>query len=326
MSDLSAKNPAGKAPDGRIMSQQKFRLITRSDFDGLVCAVLLREMDMIEEVLFVHPKDMQDGKIPVTRHDITCNLPYQEGVHLCFDHHLSEFYRNEDRNNHILDPHADSAARVVYEYYGGRTRFRNISDDMMLAVDKADSAQFTEEEILDPQGWVLLSFIMDARTGLGRFRNFSVSNYQLMLNLVDICREYKDVNDILALPDVAERVALYEEHVEPYINQVHACSEKYDNLIVLDLREEDILYAGNRFMIYALFPDCDMSMHVMWGRQKQNTVFAVGKSIINRDSKVNVGKLMLEYGGGGHEAAGTCQIDNDKVPEIMVELIDKLTA
>ena len=167
---------------------------------------------------------------------------------------------------------------------------------------------------------------MDARTGLGRFRNFSVSNYQLMLNLVDICREYKDVNDILALPDVAERVALYEEHVEPYINQVHACSEKYDNLIVLDLREEDILYAGNRFMIYALFPDCDMSMHVMWGRQKQNRVFAVGKSIINRDSKVNVGKLMLEYGGGGHEAAGTCQIDNDKAPEIMVELIDKLTS
>ncbi|MBV8657104.1 MAG: exopolyphosphatase, partial [Burkholderiales bacterium] len=166
------------------MSSPKYRLITRSDFDGLVCAVLLKELDLIDDILFVHPKDMQDGKVEVSARDISTNLPYVPGIHLAFDHHLSETLRNEKRDNHIIIPAAPSAARVVYEYYGAKKAFPRVREDMMEAVDKGDSADFTADEILSPEGWVLLNYLMDARTGLGRFRDFRVSNYQLMMDLI----------------------------------------------------------------------------------------------------------------------------------------------
>lgn len=302
----------------------KYRLVTRSDFDGLVCAVLLKEMNMIDDIKFVHPKDMQDGKIEITERDITTNLPYVDGAHLVFDHHLSETIRNEKKENHIIDPNAMSAARVVYDYYGGAARFPKVSDEMMDAVDKADAAQFSVDEILQPKGWVLLNYLMDPRTGLGRFRTFRISNYQLMMELIDCCRDMT-IEQILAMPDVKARVDLYFEQEEQFKKQVERCRKVYDNLIVLDLREEEVIHAGNRFMIYAMYPQCNISIHVLWGFKKQNTVFAVGKSIVKRDSKTNVGELMLKYGGGGHTAAGTCQIDHDKAPEVLQELIDQIT-
>lgn len=308
------------------MSAEKFRLVTRSDFDGLVCAVLLKELDLIDDILFVHPKDMQDGKIAITQRDITTNLPYVPGAHLAFDHHLSETLRNSgERSNHIIHPEAPSAARVVYDYYGGKQRFPTISDDMMQAVDKADSAQFSREEILDPQGWVLLNYLMDSRTGLGRFRTFRVSNYALMMDLIDYCRDHS-IEEILALPDVRERVELYFEHAALAREQLLRCSTVHDNLLVLDLRDEETIYATNRFMVYALFPNTNISIHVLWGREKQNTVFATGKSILNRSSRTNIGELMLEYGGGGHENAGTCQVDNDLAEQVLGELITRITA
>lgn len=308
------------------MADEKFRLVTRSDFDGLVCAVLLNELDMIDDILFVHPKDMQDGKVPITNRDITTNLPYVAAAHLAFDHHFSETLRNDAQlNNHIIDAKAPSAARVVFDYYGGTTRFAGISDEMMQAVDKADSAEFSRDEILNPKNWVLLNYLMDARTGLGRFRSFRISNYQLMMDLIKYCRHH-GISDILTLPDVVERVELYMEHAPLAKEQIQRCSRIYDNLVVLDLREEETIYATNRFMIYALYPQCNVSIHVMWGLQKQNTVFATGKSIINRSSQTNIGELMLEYGGGGHENAGTCQIENNKVDEALRELALTITA
>jgi nanoRNase/pAp phosphatase (c-di-AMP/oligoRNAs hydrolase) len=303
----------------------KYRLVTRSDFDGLVCAVLLRKLELIEDIKFVHPKDMQDGKVAVSDRDITTNLPYVPGVYLAFDHHSSETLRVAPRDNHIIDPHAASAARVVYRHYGGKERFPEIPDEMMAAVDKADSAQFTEDEILNPKGWVLLNYIMDSRTGLGRFRDFRISNYELMMELIDACLELP-VERILEIPDVKDRVALYLEHREKHIEQVKRCATVHAKLVVLDLRKEEVIYAGNRFMIYALFPQCKISIHVMWGMKKQNTVFATGKSIIDRSSKTNIGEEMLEYGGGGHDAAGTCQVDNDKADVILKELIQKIAA
>jgi nanoRNase/pAp phosphatase (c-di-AMP/oligoRNAs hydrolase) len=306
------------------MSEGKFRLITRSDFDGLVCAVLLREMQLIDDILFVHPKDMQDGKIAVTPTDITTNLPYVPGVHLAFDHHASETVRNSIRGkNHIIDPHAPSAARVVYEYYGGKSRFPSISDDMMLAVDKGDSAQFTRDEILKPTDWVLLNYLMDARTGLGRFRNFRVSNYQLMMDLIAYCANHS-IQEILALPDVKERIDLYFDHEGRAKEQILRRSSLYQNVVVLDLREEDPIYACNRFMLYALFPEANVSIHVLWGLKKQNTVLATGKSILNKTCSSNIGELMLKYGGGGHEAAGTCQPENDQAERVLREVIDQL--
>jgi nanoRNase/pAp phosphatase (c-di-AMP/oligoRNAs hydrolase) len=303
----------------------KYRLVTRSDFDGLVCAVLLKKLDLIDEIKFVHPKDMQDGKIPITSRDISTNLPYVEGVHLAFDHHSSEAVRVGKRDNHVIDPHAASAARVVYRHYGGKERFPDIPEEMMEAVDKADSAQFSKDEILNPKGWVLLNYLMDARTGLGRFRDFQISNYDLMMKLIDACLHHS-VDEILEMPDVKERVDLYVQHEPRFREQIARCATVRGNLVVLDLRSEETIYAGNRFMIYALYPEVNISIHVMWGLKKQNTVFATGKSILNRTSKTNVGELMLAYGGGGHEAAGTCQIDNDKADAVLAELVAKINA
>jgi nanoRNase/pAp phosphatase (c-di-AMP/oligoRNAs hydrolase) len=196
---------------------------------------------------------------------------------------------------------------------------------MMEAVDKADSAQFAMADVLEPQGWTLLNFLMDARTGLGRFREFRVSNYTLMMELIDYCKAHT-IEEILALPDVKERVDLYFEQEPKFKRQLQRCATVHDNLVVLDLRQEDLIHAGNRFMIYAIFPDCNISIHVMWGLKQQNTVFATGKSIFNRTSKTNIGDLMLEYGGGGHVNAGTCQVANDQAETILQELITRITA
>jgi len=309
-----------------VNQEQRFRLVTRSDFDGLVCAVLLKELDLLDEIKFVHPKDMQDGLIHITGRDITTNLPYVPCVHLAFDHHLSETLRNPGGyDNYIIDPEAPSAARVVYNYYGGKDTFPSISDEMMEAVDKADSAQFTHKEILDPKGWVLLNYLMDSRTGLGRFREFRISNYILMMQLIGYCKQHT-VEEILELPDVRERRDLYFQHVEKAKEQIKRCSTVHGNLVVLDLRNEEIIYAINRFMIYALFPECNISIHVMWGLKKQNTVFAVGKSILDRSSRTNIGELMLGYDGGGHEAAGTCQINNERADDVLNVLISRINA
>lgn len=305
------------------MSDKKFRLVTRSDMDGLVCGTLLKYIGIIDEIVFVHPKDMQDGKINITQNDITTNLPYVDGVFLAFDHHFSETLRNEKRENHIIDPHAPSAAQVVYDYYGGADKFPSNFNEIMAASNKADAAQFSKEDILDPQGWDLLSFLMDSRTGLGRFREFSVSNYQLMMDLIDYCA-YHTIEEILQLSDVKERVDLYLKYKEEFEEQLHRCSTVHNNLIIIDYRGEDIIYPGNRFLIYALYPQTNISIHAVWGRDKQNVVYSTGKSIINKTSKTNVGELMLSYGGGGHKAAGGCQIDHDKADEVLAQLIKKI--
>lgn len=310
-----------------MTSPETFRLLTRSDMDGLVSAVLLKELGMLGSVEFHHPKDVQDGLVQVTERDIITNLPYVEGCGLCFDHHSSEERRLDGRPTpgYVLEPNAKSAARVVYEFCGGLSAFPKISLDMMEAVDRADSADFTRDDVLEPEGWALLSFLMDARTGLGRFHDFRISNYELMMQLIDRCRDMP-IDEILALPDVAERVELYFDQHERFMGQVERVAEVHDNLVVLDLRNEETIYAGNRFLVYALFPDCDISMHVMWGRERRNTVYTVGKSIFDRGNSVDIGDLMLRHGGGGHHAAGTCQGPNDTADQLKVELIDSILA
>lgn len=308
-------------------TERKYRLITRSDMDGLVCAVLLKEIGMLGEIVFAHPKDVQDGQVAVTERDILTNLPYVPGCGLCFDHHASESLRNSGQPTpgYILQPDAKSAARVVYDHFGGKARFDRISDEMMEAVDKADSAGFSREDVLEPKGWELLSFLMDARTGLGRFRDFRISNYQLMMTLIDCCRDMP-VEDILALPDVKERVDLFFAQHALFRAQIERVARVHDNLVVLDLREEETIYAGNRFVVYAMFPQCDLSLHVMWGREKLNTVYTVGKSIFDRGNPIPVGDLMLSYGGGGHHAAGTCQVPNEIAEATKQALIDQMVS
>jgi len=303
----------------------KYRLVTRSDFDGLVCAVLLRTLDMIDDITFVHPKDVQDGAVEVTDRDILTNLPYAPGAFMVFDHHHSEALRNPgEKTNHVIDPDAPSAARVIYDYFGGAERFPHISDELMRAVDQADSAQYEMSDIRDPQGWTLLNFLMDSRTGLGRFREFRISNYQLMMQLIDACIDHQEVDAILALPDVAERADLYRDCSLMFVEQLQRVSHVEGDVVIVDLRDEEDIHAGNRFMVYALYPEARVSVHIIWGRQRLNTVFACGKSILDRTSPVDIGEVMLRYGGGGHLAAGTCQIKHEDSERVLAEIITAL--
>jgi nanoRNase/pAp phosphatase (c-di-AMP/oligoRNAs hydrolase) len=301
----------------------KYRLLTRSDFDGLVCAVLLKELAIIDDIVFVHPKDMQDGTEKISGRDISTNLPYTEGIVLCFDHHESEVLRGEKRENHIIDPGAQSAARVVYDYYGGDKVFPGHFKDMLAAADKIDSAAFTVDEVMHPTGWILLGFITDSRTGLGRFRNFRISNYDLMMRLMELCRT-EPPDKILTLPDVVERIELYREHDDLARGQLKRCSRIDGEILITDFRQEETIYTGNRFTRYALYPETNISIQIMWGRNKKNTVIALGKSIFNKTARVNIGAVTLDFNGGGHENAGTCQVDNDKTDKVVEELLRRL--
>ena len=306
----------------------KKRLVTRSDFDGLVCAMILKELGKVDDIKFVHPKDVQDGKVDINSDDITTNLPFDARVGIAFDHHESELLRLKEQGidpagKYIIDPDAKSAARVVYDYYGGEAALPRISKELMEAVDKGDSAGFSRDEILDPKGWVLLNFIMDARTGLGRFHDFRISNYDLMMELIDYCVNHS-IDEVLEFPDVKERVDLYFEQQEKFKEQLKRIVKVDENVAIIDLRAEETIYAGNRFYVYAMYPETNISMHVAWGFKKQNTAVMIGKSIINKTSKVNIGDLCLEYGGGGHANAGTCQLDNDKVDGELPNIIARL--
>ncbi len=303
-----------------------YRLVTRSDFDGLVCAVLLKHLGLVDEIAFVHPKDVQDGVTEITDRDILTNLPYAPGAHLVFDHHHSEVIRVGEQANYVMDADAPSAARVVYDYYGGAQRFPDVSPELMRAVDQADSADYSLDEVLNPTGWTLLNYLMDSRTGLGQFRDFRISNYQLMMMLIDACTEHTEVDAILALPDVAERVELFTEQSVAFIEQLQRVSTPHGDVVVVDLRDEDVIHAGNRFMVYALFPDARVSVHLIWGRAKLNTVLAVGKSILDRTSPADIGAVMLRHGGGGHLAAGTCQVPHAQTEAVLADVLASVGA
>jgi nanoRNase/pAp phosphatase (c-di-AMP/oligoRNAs hydrolase) len=303
------------------------RLVTRSDFDGLVTAVLLKKLGMIEEIKFVHPKDMQDGTVSITENDILTNVPYVAGCGLWFDHHASEVKRSQEEKFEFKGDVriADSAARVVYDYYGGRDQFGAYFDNIMEGVDKADAAQFSGQDILNPQGWDLLSFIMDSRTGLGRYRDFRISNYQLMEKLVDLCL-HKNVEEIMRDEDVKERVERYFELDVPFREMLNKHTRIEGNVIVTDLRNVEQIYPGNRFLIYALHPEQNVSIWIVDGFQKQNCAIACGHSIVNRTCTVPVGYLMREFGGGGHEAAGTCQVTYENADATIGQIIARFNA
>ncbi|NQV99563.1 MAG: exopolyphosphatase [Rhodospirillales bacterium] len=305
------------------MADRKFRLVTRSDFDGVVCGTLLLELEMVESVFFAEPQDMQAGRIKITGNDIITNLPFVEGAHLCFDHHVSETQRLGASENRIIDPDAPSAARVVYRHYGGQKGFPNISTELMDAVDKADSAQYNEDEIMAPEGWTLLNFIIDPRTGLESVREFSIPKDELMERLMTYCR-HNPIEEILSLPDVVERVAAYNLNTEFGELQIERCSRLVGKAIVTDLRREDKIEMVNRFMIYALHPDAEVSINVTPGPVDGICSISIARSILNTGSDVNVGLLALEQGGGGHAGAGVCRVANDRVDQVVEDFIQRI--
>lgn len=299
------------------------RLVTRSDFDGLACGALLKELGLIDEWKFVHPKDLQDGIININENDILANVPFVEGCGMWFDHHSSETQRLGSKVKFKGESRiTDSAARVIYDYYDGDNKLPHFKE-MVKWVDKVDAGKLTVDEILNPKDWILLGFLMDPRTGLGRFRNFRISNYELMEDLMDACRT-QNIDEILANPDVKERIELYHEQTKRFKEMLEKHTTIHKNAILTDLRGVEDIYTGNRFYIYSLYPEQNISLWVVDGRGKLNAPIAVGHSVINRTSKTNVGDLLLKYGGGGHHQVGTCQVDYADADRVIKELIEKI--
>lgn len=299
------------------------RLITRSDFDGLVCAALLKEVGIIDHWKFAHPKDLQDGLVEVNEDDCLANVPYVEGCGLWFDHHSSEFERNELEGKYKGESRlTPSCARIIYEYYGGNERFSHFND-MMAAVDKVDSGNLTIDEVQNPKGWILIGFLMDPRTGLGRWRQFSISNYQLMEKLIDACRTM-DTEEILNLPDVKERIEVYFDQTTKFMDMVNSYTRIEKDVIITDLRGISPIYTGNRFLIYSMFPEQNISAWIVSGKDMKGCSVAVGYSVLNRTSQIDVGSLMLKYGGGGHKAVGTCQFSDHEIGTLLPKLLDEL--
>ena len=300
------------------------RLLTRSDFDGLACAAILKSLNIIDHWEFVHPKDMQDGHVEVTANDVLANVPYVEGCGMWFDHHMSETTR-VGKDVLVLGEYrpAPSAARIIYEYYGGEKELPQF-EELVKATDKVDSGQLTKDEIFTPQGWVLLGFIMDPRTGLGRFRHFTIPNYKLMENLIDACAAM-NIGEILAIPDVVERVDFYKDQSEKFVEMVRKHTTITGNVISTDLRGVETIFVGNRFMVYSIYPEQNVSLWIVDGRAKLNCAIAVGYSILNRSCETDIGELMLKHGGGGHKMVGTCQVPYEKADEAIADIIKNLT-
>jgi nanoRNase/pAp phosphatase (c-di-AMP/oligoRNAs hydrolase) len=282
-------------------------------------------LGIIDDWKFVHPKDVQDGLVAATEKDIVANIPYIKGCKIWFDHHSSEIERIKGavQVEGIVRPER-SCARLVYEYYGGREKLGRF-DTMIDFVDKVDSADLSREEILNPQGWVLLGFIMDPRTGLGRFRDFTISNYDLMKKLAKACVE-KDIEELLTLPDVKERLDVYFEQARLFKDMVLKYTRIEGKVLITDLRGVDTIYAGNRFLIYTLFPDQNVSLWIVDGKNKTNCVITAGYSILNPTATVDLGELLLKYGGGGHRQVGTCQAAYADADRLIGELAAQIGA
>ncbi len=305
------------------------RLLTRSDFDGSVCAALLQELDLVDEILYIHPKDLQDNMIEVTDDDIIANVPFVEGCGLWFDHHSSEHQRLKlEGKFEGASELAPSAAQVIYEYYkkdknfaGKLEKFENL----IKIVGIADSARFSKEDILNPTGWIMLAFIADPRTGLGYKRSFRISNFELMKKLPELLRS-KTVEEILALPDFVERIQIYHEETSKYKALLARHTRIEGDAIVIKFQGIDGIPVGNRFLEYVLYPEQNISLRIVDGRNNEFAMISVGHSILNRTSAVDVGSLVLKYGGGGHKQVGTCQVKYDDVDRIIGEMLQVINA
>jgi hypothetical protein len=314
-----------KAQGLNMTSANRYRLLTRGDLDGLICGVLLKHLDMVDTIeLIDDPGMLQQHKISVGENDIITNLPYVPGVHLAIDHHVSETIRLEETPRRILDPNAPSAARVVHTHFGGRSRFPDFFDEMMAAVDKADSGRFSRDEILRPDGWVLLNFLVDQRSHIEPWGPFRLAENEFKLLLIDLCGQ-KTIHDILAIQDCGERADCYFAYQEQYESLVKSAAAVHRNVLVLDFRHIEKIYPGNRFMPYAFYPECNLSLLIRYDPKHDKVTFSAGKSILNTTSDMNIGKLLLAYNGGGHAAAGACRVSAEKADQVLSELIDLLS-
>jgi hypothetical protein len=292
------------------------RLITRADLDGLTSAILLQEVEPIEEVDFAHPKDVQDGKVALSANDILANLPYDERAALWFDHHVSQSdaaWNPAMRGEFGVAP---SAARVIADHYKS-DRFSRFSE-LMEATDRLDAAQLTRDDIVDPQGWILVGYTLDPRSGLGAFKDY----FRHLMGLA----KAKTVDQILQDPEVSKHVARLKAEEPAFREHLLATSRQDGNVVITDVRGLKNLPSGNRFLIYELFPTANVSVRIADGRNNEFVSVQVGHNILKRDCKTSIGDTLAGYGGGGHVGAGTCQpapADADRVINEIVEILKR---
>lgn len=286
---------------------QKYKLLTKSDFDGLTLAALLKKHGKIQSVSFVHPQDVENGSVSINEKCILANLPSSDKA-----------YRN-------LNYTALSLSRAVYEEMGNEEIYKHptIVKELLNAVDKAHKANYTREEVLNPAGYDMINFITDARTNLGKVRAFRISNYALMINMVDELLD-KSADEILRLPDVEERVEYYEESKKDYVEMLDNNSDLEDGILKIDLRNETHLVPANRFVMFAHNPDCKVAAQVLWGLNNQNTVIALGKNIFNKPAELDLGQILRKYGGYGHANSGSIQVDNFKADKMFQALLSEV--
>jgi len=301
------------------------RLITRSDPDGIISGVFLTEKGIVDKYVFLHPKVLQDGLFTVTENDVIANMPYVKGCGIWFDHHAIELDRLKKKEFEFKGScrFCPSAAQVIWDYYGGHNEFGDKFIPVLDAVNKYDSGILTYDEILNPEGWIRLFTLLDPRTGLGRFSDLEISKPVFMEKMILYCRRMTD-REILLLPDVQAINQRYEEQQEIHKQMLERCCQIEGNILITNLLNEETIYSGNRFLNYVLFPNQNIEIRLMWGAKKKKVVISCGHSIIKRTSRVNVGKLMLKYGGGGHLQVGTCQVPADNWEQIFEEIIEQI--
>ena len=295
------------------------RLVTRGDLDGLTCAVLITSCEDVDEIMLVHPQDITDRRLAITDDDIIANLPYQSGVGKWFDHHLlthqSERPPAQFEGRYGLAP---SAARMAYEYYLPKHPELKRHERLLAETDRLDAAQLTLDDVLDPRDYILLGYTLDPRTGLGAYQDYFRS-------LVEAAKT-KPIAEILARPDVDERVKRMRAQDAAFRETTQERSRVDGNVVFTDFRNEDPMPIGNRFLVYSLFPQANVSLRVHWGPSREHVAAAAGHSIFNRTSRTNVGELMARYGGGGHRGAGTCLLDAARAEAGIAEIIAAMKA
>lgn len=290
------------------------RLITRADYDGIVCGVILSANMEIDSYKFVEPKYMQDGEVDVFEDDIIANLPYHPNCAYWFDHHISNQIETAFEGDWELAP---SAAGVIYKYFGGAKKMPRYKE-LIADTDKIDSAQLTMEDVKNPEGNVLLSFTVFPKE----------EDYYYHLLLISWLRE-KPIKEIMELPEVKKRTDAVLEELRTAKEHITKHSRQDENVIVTDiLKFKGRFHDGNRFLIYTLFPEANISMKIADFPEREGYMkVSVGKSIFVKTSNINVGELMAKYGGGGHKGAGSCRFpksEADKnIPEILAALKEK---
>ena len=290
------------------------RLVTRADLDGLTSAILLQEVVPIESVEFAHPKDVQDGKYPIGPDDILANLPYDSRAALWFDHHLSQVDEGTHAGIKGRFALAPSAARVIADHYQS-PRFDRFAE-LLAATDKLDAAQLTRDDVVDPKGWVLVGYTLDPRSGLGAFKEY-------FRHLMALARA-KTLDEILQDPEVKAHISRLQRENDDFRRHLTETSKQDGNVVITNVRGISNAPSGNRFLVYDLFPTANVSVRVADGHDKSYLSIQVGRSILNRTCKTNVGALMAKFGGGGHEGAGTCQPPMSEAERALNEIVETL--